>query len=1752
MAATVVAAVDSLSSPEDPVALGLVNDNRRRSSTNGRDTGSAKRQRRSSESSLVHSSHTPRQKITRACDHCKEKKTRCTGTIPCVRCTRLSLACEYNAAYSRGLPPEPLPASADDHQLGPTRAVEGPRTRRLHPVARSSPRIGSSLHHDLDGRNNNLISQRNSPDPAVTDLEGNYLGPASGLSFLNRVWRRLHHDEKRTVPDTLQNGDEWPSQNTSVFMFGDKPYSAHPGAGFTLPSYEKARELATTYFDLSMVTYRFLHRGSVDDWLRQVYECNVSVSNPPSGDMVARTAIIFMIFAVGTLEQWYAASKSMTSLESGAPRLETVQARLGQCFYLLSSSRANECWYSFGTTLQLVTALGLHRRHRGKLSHDGNSYLDRELRKRLFWSTYTLDKYLSVMFGRPRLLHDEDIDQELPDEVHDEDILHGCPSARPGLGDCMMTASILHFRLGRILGDVSRQLYTVSPLSRDASFETAARLMTKLEAWKAATPPLFNGVCATSLIPPLCRQSQVLQLAYSHAVIHTTRSFLLNDFTDLNRTPQSPHPTVTHHVLKCIEAAEQVMRLVDSLAKQRVLIQSFWFTHYDIHRLYSLFSLAEACQQHLAEVTRRNSPSRRYSIILEELRREVRRRIGSSNDTSEEFRAVFFQAHGSGAEHGQMYTASFYPSRQLEAGSFNYQGGLQPTNFTPSPLDSEMDLSFLDSLEGSLLWTQIDSWDDNASPQTSQWEPLTIDELVRQRASLSKSQPIISYPHNGTKYVDYPLRQLDVYAFRVSQVLAKRIPPRNSSAETPAVVSLLGPSDLNYLVMLLSLAKLGHSGLLLSTRISIDAYVSLLERTQSRHIFIHPSFRVTAEEIKKRLPDLLIDEIPTQECYDFPVPDEEIDTNLTPYLDPAVESKHIAWIIHSSGSTGLPKPIFHTQQAALKNYAGHMNMSGFVTLPLYHNHGISCLFRTIHAGKQLHLYTANLPLTRQYLLDIMESNNFEIFYGVPYALKLLAETSEGIAALSKFKAVMFGGSACPDSLGNLLVENGVHLISHYGSTETGQLMMSTRPREDRGWDWLRPSELVQKYLQFEERFPGVFELICLDGWPSKVTSNRPDGSYATKDLFVKHPTMTAYKYYARLDDTLVLVNGEKVNPLDLEGRVRQSSAVSEAVVFGAGKACIGLAIIRAPDSQSMSDEEVVDAIWPAVETAHESMPAFGQLSKNMVRVLPADTRYPRTDKGTVIRQGFYREYERLIEEAYEAEDAMTGTLVLPEAGLRSFLREKLLEILPLKNQGQLTDDADFFALGMDSLQATQLRSVILRNIDTDGQKLGLNIAFEQPTIRFLARYLDNLMSGATDSGESIVGQMQAMIDKYSQFEEHVPCANGLEGGYILVTGATGSLGSHVVAQLAADEDVKKIYCLIRAPSTIDAYTRLHRSLQSRRIYDSLSAEARSKLIALPSDLSDPHLGLSPSVYTSLTTELTTVIHCAWSVNFNLTLRSLERDNIGGLRHLLSLCLKTQRPRPATFNFCSSVSSVVNSDTNPVPETLPSSLSAAQGMGYAQSKLVAEHICTRAAPHMEIRILRIGQIIGDTQHGIWNTTEAIPLILQSAHTVGALPALDEEPLWLPVDVVAQTIRDISLSSAPAPLPSPSPPAETSKSDKEGIIYNIVNPTPFHWTRDLLPLLRSAGLTFEELPPKDWVQRLREHPDPVRNPPAKLMDFFAGKYDFEETVLAARRKLRFRTERAKAASEALEAVGSVVDREGELVRKMVGWFLGVGWV
>ena len=133
------------------------------------------------------------------------------------------------------------------------------------------------------------------------------------------------------------------------------------------------------------------------------------------------------------------------SKERGTVRLVSVQAHLCQCLWLLSRSRVNHCWTLFGTTARLALAIGLNRTGPADRSH-GYPPIELECRRRTFWSAYCLDNYLSVALGRPRIFHDDDIDQEIPSCLDDGDIHIDHIEASAGGGLSLMSAPVAYIR----------------------------------------------------------------------------------------------------------------------------------------------------------------------------------------------------------------------------------------------------------------------------------------------------------------------------------------------------------------------------------------------------------------------------------------------------------------------------------------------------------------------------------------------------------------------------------------------------------------------------------------------------------------------------------------------------------------------------------------------------------------------------------------------------------------------------------------------------------------------------------------------------------------------------------------------------------------------------------------------------------------------------------------------------------------------------------------------------------------------------------------------------------------------------------------------------------------------------------------------------------------------------------------------------------------------------------------------------------
>ncbi|KUL84180.1 hypothetical protein ZTR_07172 [Talaromyces verruculosus] len=603
-------------------------------------------------------------KVSRACDLCKIKKIRCTGTLPCANCTKRQLKCAYASKYARGRPPTPPPLatqnpaskSAVSDACQPLEETQGESSGYSSRSDSLIPLIANDV--SSGGRNssssNDAAPSRASPE---LEIEGQYFDPSSGLTFLHRAWRKVFAQTRFMESQVSNNTDK----HQLLTCAGDRPFSLDEQDSPLIPDANTTRTLLCFYFDTCVVTYQMFHRQTVETWLDTLLEDRENNRQISHSLGNAKCAILLTILAIarfrsGKLQDGYYSDENeaialcetdrlfctamnLIDLETGFPRLESVQARLIQVLYLLQTSRMNKAWYAFGNAYHVLSSLGLNRRRSRKQNVSfksmGNDFVTLQCAKRVFWVAYIIDKYLSVVFGRSRLLHDEDIDQEFPDYVNDEDMGPCGTVTSETLEDCHIDSLILHAKIARIIGRISL---------------AARRLVGELHEWRASLPLHLGTIKLSTLMPSFRRESSALSLDYYHAIIHANRPFLLGD----GKSPGIDALEVKDRVDECILAAKMTLELVNNMAKDINLFHSFWWTHYvtfcalavvyvwEIQRSSNkkhnkdsnhedddelsyakLLDLAEKCRSHLLRASSAASPNRRYGIILEELRLEA-------------------------------------------------------------------------------------------------------------------------------------------------------------------------------------------------------------------------------------------------------------------------------------------------------------------------------------------------------------------------------------------------------------------------------------------------------------------------------------------------------------------------------------------------------------------------------------------------------------------------------------------------------------------------------------------------------------------------------------------------------------------------------------------------------------------------------------------------------------------------------------------------------------------------------------------------------------------------------------------------------------------------------------------------------------------------------------------------------------------------------------------------------------------------
>lgn len=124
--------------------------------------------------------------------------------------------------------------------------------------------------------------------------------------------------------------------------------------------------------------------------------------------------------------------------------LESIKILLFLCIYSFFEPQGIQTWNLFGLVIRTSTTLGLNQRTKSPDLTLENI----EMRNRLFWSIYNMDRLLSISLGRPLSIDEMDIDLDLPRNIFEED-------------NFTFKTIVAIIKLRKIEGTITKQIYSL-------------------------------------------------------------------------------------------------------------------------------------------------------------------------------------------------------------------------------------------------------------------------------------------------------------------------------------------------------------------------------------------------------------------------------------------------------------------------------------------------------------------------------------------------------------------------------------------------------------------------------------------------------------------------------------------------------------------------------------------------------------------------------------------------------------------------------------------------------------------------------------------------------------------------------------------------------------------------------------------------------------------------------------------------------------------------------------------------------------------------------------------------------------------------------------------------------------------------------------------------------------------------------------------------------------------------------------------
>lgn len=355
------------------------------------------------------------EKNSNSCIQCRRSKKKCTRNVTgCYNCLKYKRNCVYQSTH------QVMDISA---KLKP---IEQQNISSLNPLNMKAPILNDS----------SFIQQSSIPSPSNdNDLESSFLFNTLGFSYLERETikdLKIPYISKRMALNFIE----------AYFKHSHRSYPFICQAKFlqTFKTLERLSDTITTYLEFEI--YMIMNIGCTTLSRAKLLE---------QGDVYSR---------------YFSYKCTRFLLRSfNVDEFDSIKILLFFCIYSFFEPQGIHTWNLFGLVVRSATAFGLNQRLRT------NEYtLEQvEMRNRLFWSIYNMDRLLSISLGRPLSIDEIDIDVEMPNNILGED-------------DFTFKTILAIIELRRIEGTITKVVYSVK--SRDHyDINVTNEIQNKLDAW---------------------------------------------------------------------------------------------------------------------------------------------------------------------------------------------------------------------------------------------------------------------------------------------------------------------------------------------------------------------------------------------------------------------------------------------------------------------------------------------------------------------------------------------------------------------------------------------------------------------------------------------------------------------------------------------------------------------------------------------------------------------------------------------------------------------------------------------------------------------------------------------------------------------------------------------------------------------------------------------------------------------------------------------------------------------------------------------------------------------------------------------------------------------------------------------------------------------------------------------------------------------------------------------------------------------